>query len=109
MHEGIPQGSVMATIHFLLYINDIGMNIDRFTDTFLWWPSATLINSNLGVLQNSILRTQSKLKNWLVQNQLKLNENKAKKYIFKYEKLPHEYHNTSVKIFGFHRDQKLSW
>lgn len=76
---GLPQGSVLAPILFLIYINDIvnaveGCEIRLFADDALIMISENNINVAISKMQMAL----NNLYTWLCGNRLKLNINKTK-------------------------------
>ena len=76
---GVPQGSVLGPLLFLLYINDIvkSSNLFRFTlfadDTSLYYSCKNTSN-----LEETINGELSKISDWLSANRLSLNGGKSK-------------------------------
>ena len=90
---GVPQGSILGSLLFLLYINDIASVSNIFSilfadDTTLFYSSKSL--QELATVINNELR---KVIEWLNANRLSLNIDKTNFMIFrpkgKNEKLPH--------------------
>ena len=92
---GVPQGSVLGPILFLIYINDLA-NCSNF-DTTLYADDCvlTISHKNTKSLQINLDNKLVKISAWLKHNQLSLNTNKTK---FLYFTNTNE--NISVQING---------
>lgn len=76
---GVPQGSVLGPILFILYINDI-CNISKSLKYFLFADDTTILccGKNEHQIIKTITAEINKLKQWFDQNKLSLNVSKTK-------------------------------
>ena len=119
---GVPQGSVLGPLLFLIYINDLPSHIDQGTMVLYADDTNILIKgSNASELQDNINAASNKLEKWFYHNNLILNANKTNCLFFfpsytavpAYPKLTISNTNTecvsSTKFLGLYIDNKLSW
>ena len=116
---GVPQGSVLGPLLFLLYINDLPLVSNVVTKMFADDTCLIFSASDLGELQIIINREIKKIDDWMASNKLTLNYSKTK-YMLVHRKnqnpLLSLYINDnkidqvkSMKYLGVKIDEKLHW
>ena len=115
---GVPQGSVLGSILFILYINDI-VNISNEYKYILFADDTTLVfsNENSIQLELSMNKVLLQLRNWLVINKLTINLLKTSYIIFNKLQLNLIItldnmiiaRSRSIRFLGLIIDDKLSW
>jgi retron-type reverse transcriptase len=120
--NGVPQGSVLGPLLFLLYINDLHTSI-KFATVYHFADDTNLmlINKSLKKINKHINHDLANLVQWLRSNKLFLNSNKTELIIFKSNKTKIYKHMNfrlsgkkiepvnSIKYLGIKIDSNLSF
>ena len=120
---GVPQGSTLGPLLFLLYINDL-QNSLKFAKSshFADDTCLTYSNKNPKTLESNLNYDLKNLTQWIRANRLSLNVDMTKLLIFKSKYNKNQYEDmiikllgvrlissTSVKYLGIHINHNLSW
>jgi hypothetical protein len=120
--QGVPQGSILGPIFFLIYINDLPKLASVDNKIFLYADDTSIIvtNQNLVNFETQIDKIFGDINNWFKINQLVLYYNKTLYLHFKM-KNSRDYElklncqgncvksSSNTKFFGLIIDDSLSW
>ena len=100
MKHGVPQGSVLGPLLFLIYINDLNLCI-KYSNTYHFADDTNLLNINKSyqVLQKEVNKDLKSLVSWLSANKISLNKDKTEVIFFRkpLSKIPPQ---TKIKLNG---------
>ena len=84
MKQGLPQGSVLSPLLFLLYINDIGKDVPKEVEHLLFADDASLVafDHKIGAANKKLQVAVSAVEQWSVVNKLDLNLKKSCTFFF---------------------------
>ena len=118
---GVPHGSILGLLLFLLYINDLG-NICSSTTSILFADDTNIfkMGNNLKEMEDELNSELSKISIWLKANKLSLNIGKTHFMVFFNKSIKHYDLNIKIdetkieevkenKILGVIIDNKLTW
>ena len=117
---GVPQGSVLGPLLFLIYMNDI-FNVVKECSMFLFADDTSIFFSgnDLPLLNFNINLAMKKIEKWFSDNYLTLNTNKTNYMVFSKRRQPFNFSiNLSsvsldevkeIKFLGIWLDKNLKW
>ncbi len=125
---GVPQGSILGPILFLIYVNDIRHSSSLTTLCFADDTTISFSSNNVDLLYSTMNRELNSLNQWFRANKLCLNVTKTKYIVFRpttnhhnlmnreliinnqpLERIGHNENLKSFKFLGLNIDETLSW
>ena len=106
LYAGVPQGSVLGPILFLIYINDIADHTDVFVDFFADDTSLGYTSNNQQNLQDIVNSDLSKIKKWSEDWLITFNPDKTDIMLFDSRRqgnLNFKFGQTDILSIDFHK------
>ena len=100
MKHGIPQGSILGPLFFILFINDLPLHVSSHVDLYADDTTLTAFAhfNNLSVLKLSLNISANKIRHWVDSNKLQINESKSKVFTITGKRLASQINDELVVI-----------
>lgn len=114
--RGVPQGSVLGPVLFILFTNDLPKYMEPFSETIMYADDTVLLlaSKNIKQLEIDTYISVSIAQQYCMSNDLVFNENKSKQMYFGRNRdisteLPNLQNVNVLKHLGLTLDNNLSW
>jgi hypothetical protein len=118
INAGVPQGSVLGPILYLLYTRDLPITDEGTVATFADDTAIMAIGKNVKEATEKLQKATNEISNWTKRWRIKLNETKSTHINFTYQKVNNMTINinsqkiqyaSTAKYLGMTLDTKLKW
>ena len=100
MSTGVPQGSILGPLLFLIYINDLPSAVNLKCVIFADDTNLLIQGPNLDALSAALNKELEGISDYFKANQLKLNPKKTKTVIFRRKSLPTNHKEPDILLDG---------
>lgn len=118
--SGVPQGSVIGPTLFILYINDLPLNVQCKTVLYADDTTAIILEENVKNLKTKVIEAMNELDMWFAANGMALNKSKTNIIHFRtkhsqIEPVQLDFKNNKInclnhaKVLGIYVDEHIAW
>ena len=105
LNRGVPQGSILGPILFLIYINDLEKCTDLFTLLFADDSNFLISGKNFTELKQKLNIELKKVTDWFRCNEMSLNHEKTKIMVFNKKENTIDFNSLNIRLNFNNEDQ----